>query len=681
MEILSSIAQKLGLRFSFLNSEKTVSESSDSIENSNTIDKLKFNYQLLNQVINSSEDGIIVVSNSGSILYVNYQSIELFGLSESEMLTLRIQDIDDQRNDDYKWNRFVLKLEKQKTITSEYNFRNNEGIQIPIEEISQLIEFDNNKYISILFRDIEKRKSAEIEIKRDLEQKQLLSEISFLMNTSDDFDYKIRESLRIIGNYIETSRVFIFEDILNGKAVSNTYEWCKRGINSQRENLQAIPYSLMPEWIELMNSVGYIKANDLTVLPKSITSIFLPHQTLSILAFPLITENAYKGFIGISEAYKTHDWEPNTIELFNSIAHILSNAFELKLSINNLIKSELRFREFAELLPEMVFETGINGKLLFVNKQAIERIGITDESLAKGVIFFSLFSENDQLRIWDNVEKLIKQKHIANQEYNIISRDGFEFPVIAYINLIMREHLPAGLRIVMVDISDRKKSESQIVSLAKFGEESPYPILRVELNGNISYCNKAGIEVEEFVQQNFELYFKDMFNIICLTGQTEQLEINIHEKYFHLSLIPIKELKYVNIYGIDITQRKQNEENIQLSLRRFNDISEASNEFFWETDIFFKYTLITKKSISTIGYNPDEMIGQKPFEFVYMEDVEKTENLFEDNSRKCESFNNFECRINTKSGKINWVSISGIPFFDHNHRFLGFRGTCRNITH
>jgi len=675
--ILISISLIISICVLFFLSHLKIKIPEPNFDKNNKID---YNHSLFIDLMNIADEAIIVSEFNGSIIFVNKTASEMYGFTVQEMLALKIYDIDDHLNDNNKWERYVAELKQNNRIVSEYEFRDMESGSFPVEKRSQYTEIAGKGYIISYTNNIAERKLSEINIKKNLEQQQVLAEISYIFNTPNEFHFKVREALRISGNYSGASKGFIFEDILNGKAVSNTYEWCNRGVESQLVNLQAIPYSLFPTWKDKMQEDGIIETAELNNLPGDIIAIFRPHQITAIIAFPLIVDNKYYGFIGFAEVRKKRKWENNEIEFFKILSNIISNAYEQKVAIDSLKKSEHRFREFAELMPEMVCETSINGKITFANKLVCERFGITSESLQTGVIFFNLFSEDDRLRVWENFEGKIKGDPIENQEYNVVTAEGKLIPVMVYINLIMRDKLPAGMRAVMVDISERKKSEKQIISLAKFPEESPSPILRVERNGVVSYCNKKGYLVKDFVEQNFENYFKDLFELILETSRIEELEISIAGSYFSLTLSPVKEYNYINIYARDITQKKSSEEKLRNSEQRFRDVTEAAGEYIWEIDNNYHFNYLSEKVKTVLGYEPSELIKKSFFVFIPAEESEKVEKLISDYSQKGESFVNLEYQAVTKKKKIIWLMVSGIPIFDHNRKFLGFRGVGMEIT-
>ncbi|MGC8804103.1 MAG: PAS domain-containing protein, partial [Bacteroidales bacterium] len=167
-----------------------------------------------------------------------------------------------------------------------------------------------------------------------------------------------------------------------------------------------------------------------------------------------------------------------------------------KQNIDMLVKSERRFRELAELLPEMVCEAAINGKIIFANKHTQVQFGFTENELAKGIIFFNFFHPNDRQRVLDNFEKLLSGLNINNEEYIIINREKREIPVLLYMNIIMQDHLPIGLRAVIIDISDRKKREKHLEKIASTIETSPFAILEVDEEGNLICLNEKAQQIK-----------------------------------------------------------------------------------------------------------------------------------------------------------------------------------------
>jgi len=643
--------------------------------------KTEFSLQVFTDLVNVSDEAMIVCESSGDIIYANNHAADIYGFTKDEMQSLKFQEIDSIRGETEKWINFINDVKKNGQKIHEYDFRDNNGKIIPIEERSKYSEISGNGYIIIFFQNISERRNKENRIKKNLEKQQNLSNISYLFNTSDEFDFKIKEVLRIAGNYTNVSRAFIFEDMLSGRAVSNTHEWCNIGIDSQKDDLQAIPYTMFPSWTEIVKSQGYIEASELTDLPEDIVSIFKFHQVISIIAFPLTIDSKYYGFIGFSEAKKKRKWEKDEKEYIKTLSVIISNAYEQKITLDSFKKSEQRFKEFTELLPEMVFEMNINGKIIFANSLACEQFGINQEILQKGIIFYSLFIEDDRLRIFENFESKIKGEKIENEKYKVTTVNGIEIPVIVYVNLIMRDNMPTGLRAVLVDISEKILSEKQILSMSQISEESPYPVLRVEKNGVISLCNSKGLGIKTFLEESYDTYLKDLLDVILKTGRNEELEITIADSLFRLIICPSKDKNYLNIFAKDVTQKKIDDEKVMLFEQRLHDISESIIEYIWETDINFRIKFISNKVKSILGYEPEEIIGRPLFSLMPGDEEKRFEKIVKDFYQKGESFINIESKILKKDHTIIKQVFTGMPIFDFDRKIVGFRGTGMDITY
>ncbi len=62
-------------------------------------------------------------------------------------------------------------------------------------------------------------------------------------------------------------------------------------------------------------------------------------------------------------------------------------------------------------MPEIVFETDINGKITFTNQHGFKITGYTEEDLAKGFYAFSLIVPQDREKAFDYFRQIIYIAH------------------------------------------------------------------------------------------------------------------------------------------------------------------------------------------------------------------------------------------------------------------------------
>jgi len=161
--------------------------------------------------------------------------------------------------------------------------------------------------------DISFQKEVEIEhilhkeeLLRNLAQNELLSEISYILNTNEDFQLKINEVMNRLGHFSNISRVYIFENSPDLKTTSNTFEWCNEGAESQKENLQKVPLDMILEWIE--GKEYYYSKDFLKDMPSDLAEMMIFQGIKSCLIFPIQVEYNLIGFIGFDECNYPKEW-------------------------------------------------------------------------------------------------------------------------------------------------------------------------------------------------------------------------------------------------------------------------------------------------------------------------------------------------------------------------------------
>lgn len=161
---------------------------------------------------------------------------------------------------------------------------------------------------------------------------------------------------------------------------------------------------------------------------------------------------------------------------------------DLKLALLELEKSERRYRELTEFLPELICEIDNAGKLIYVNQFALDKFGYTNEEVWNGSFnFLDIFEPADQPQIVANVKNLLHNGGHLSNEYNAVKKNGEHFPVIVYSAPIYKQDSIAGIRGVMVDITDRKNDELEIARNLR----------QQEILSNISQNYNSTLDFEE----------------------------------------------------------------------------------------------------------------------------------------------------------------------------------------
>jgi PAS domain S-box-containing protein len=152
---------------------------------------------------------------------------------------------------------------------------------------------------------------------------------------------------------------------------------------------------------------------------------------------------------------------------------IARDVSERKQMEDALRESEARFRELADLLPQIVFEMNKRGVFTFVNSVGLSSLGYTEQDRRGGFDAFQVFPPEDAKRVIENMRRVMRGEQTGPNEYNLMKRDGTLIPALVYSSAIVRNGRSEGLRGIIIDLTERKKLEAQVVEsqrLAAIGE-------------------------------------------------------------------------------------------------------------------------------------------------------------------------------------------------------------------
>jgi len=141
---------------------------------------------------------------------------------------------------------------------------------------------------------------------------------------------------------------------------------------------------------------------------------------------------------------------------------LLSDITEHKAAERALRESQERFRELAELLPEIVFETDERGIVTFANRHTFEATGYSAEDYPHGFEAANIVAPWDQERAWQHIRLTAAGTTLGQIEYTAQRKDGTLFPVLTQSVPIIRQGKPIGIRGIVMDITERKNTEDDL---------------------------------------------------------------------------------------------------------------------------------------------------------------------------------------------------------------------------
>jgi two-component system cell cycle sensor histidine kinase/response regulator CckA len=252
-----------------------------------------------------------------------------------------------------------------------------------------------------------------------------------------------------------------------------------------------------------------------------------------------------------------------------------------------LRESEKIYKELADSLPQPVFETDERGDLTFANRYAFDLFGYTRDEFEKGLNAFQMLAPEDRDSARENFARVLRGEHLGGVEYTAQRKDGSTFPIEIYSSPIVREHTVIGLRGIIVELTERKKTEEALRESEKkysaLVENSKDGIIMIQ-EGVLTFINEAstdlvGYSPEEMIGAIFVKFIAPDYRDLVVRRYSERMEGKDVPSIYEVELlrkdgttVPV-ELNAMHIefggkptdlaFVRDITERKHGEMEIQ----------------------------------------------------------------------------------------------------------------------
>ncbi|MBZ0220396.1 MAG: sigma 54-interacting transcriptional regulator [Candidatus Methylomirabilis sp.] len=275
-------------------------------------------------------------------------------------------------------------------------------------------------------RDVTERKKTELVISqrdRVLEAIRFLTEE--LLETSS-LEKAFDEILKRLGEAIEVSRAYIFEnhtDRDGALLTSQRYEWAAPGISPQIENptLQAYPFheNGFSRWVKAMER-GEAVQGHISGFPESEKPLLENQGIRSIAVVPIFVENRWWGFIGFDECEKEREWAPVVIDALKAAAGAIGSAMQRRLMEERLKKTAASLAEAQRLSSIGSWEWDISKDVISWSEGLFEIFGIGPERLEKDayIAFLECIHPGDR----EAVDRVIRNAFADKKPFEFESR-------------------------------------------------------------------------------------------------------------------------------------------------------------------------------------------------------------------------------------------------------------------
>jgi PAS domain S-box-containing protein len=355
-----------------------------------------------------------------------------------------------------------------------------------------------------------------------------------------------------------------------------------------------------------------------------------------------------------------------------------------------LNESERRFRELSDLLPQVVYETDMDGNLKYTNHIAFEIFGYTEDDFRQGLNVMQMIAPDDRERAMTGIRATCDGKGRTGREtaeYQALRKDGTTFPVAIYSSPVVVDDRITGLRGIIVDITERKRAEADMRSsrnlMQSIFDAVPDLLIVVDRQYRILYSNFKGhdlVKPEELemcatcygrfkllsepcedcsarpVFENGEIVQKEMVN--PADGRIRDVRaFPIFDASGNVSMV----VEYVQ----DITERKRVEDTIRESEQKYRTVFETTGTATVLIENDRTISLANTEFERLSGFRKDEIENRMKWtDFVHEEDRDRmlAQHQLRRESRQ-NALSHYEFRFRSRSGEVRdiYLTIDVIP--------------------
>lgn len=274
-------------------------------------------------------------------------------------------------------------------------------------------------------------------------------------------------------------------------------------------------------------------------------------------------------------------------------------------------ESEMKFREMARLMPQIIFETDIHGRLTYANQQASTLLGYPEDYPIIGLNTLDFYIPEDRERAVINFQRRLSGQSEDPNEYTMIKKDGSLMHVLVFSSPIISNNSTLGLRGVIIDITDRKQAEKALKESERqyrlLAENSSDVIWTLDNQNRFTYISPSiyalrGLSPEEAMRESIQdtmpTHSMEIVQEAIMKGHKidaagkflpVQVEIEQYHKNGTLIWVEISVQVMVNDLGEvigkvgisrDITQRKRAEEALIDSEKLLRELNAQKDKFF-----------------------------------------------------------------------------------------------------
>lgn len=415
----------------------------------------------------------------------------------------------------------------------------------------------------------------------------------------------------------------------------------------------------------------------------------------SVGLFPLRSGGETYGLLQMND-HRRERFTPELVDLFERLAGSLAAAVGHFMLIEQLQQSEADKSLILDSTWEMFAHLDWDLTILWGNKASGESVGLPREEII-GRHCYDLWHNRSEP--CENCPVLKARDTGEARESEIQTPDGRWFHLRGY-PLLGADGKVESLIEYGRDITEEKRAEQALRESEEkwrsYVENAPYGVFVADEEGRYIDTNPAAIRItghsrEELLRMRIgEMlapaaredglrHFRRVVEEGSATGEYAFIRRDGERRYWSVSAVAIAPDRFL-AFVEDVSDRKKDEQALRESEEKFRGLTENVVDWIWQVDMSGAYTYVSPQVETIMGYEPSEIIGKTPFDFMSGEEASRIATIFSEAVAGKKRIYGLEDTMQARDGRPVIFETNATPLLDANGELTGYMGTCRDIT-
>ncbi len=692
---------------------------------------LKESEEKYRELVQGLPDAIVIYID-GRIVFANNASVELMrAKNAADLLGRSVIELVHPDSKEFVKNRMLKVMKERKPLPLveivDEKFIRFDGSEVNVEVKALPIMFEKKSAVQLIFRDITARKKAEIEIKEQTEELELINKLNEAVNHGESLDKIIKLFAKELGGISLCKDAAIYMLSPDGKSLVMQHLRLSPAMIKNVEQLIGMPIpqiqipimedgyfqhalqsehgiittdpKIIQSWMLEFTETNYLPAATRKTVQKLIPQIYKLLNIRSTIIIPLATDKKVVGLLDVSSAGILTEKELTRIR---NISSQVTSVILRKQAEEALQASEERYRSLFDRMLDGMYRSTHAGKFVDVNPAMVKMFGYSSrEEMLEMDIKNELYFDPKE-----RGTHIIDTGHGETDVYRLRRKDGSEIWVEDRGNYTYDEQ--GGIVFhegMMRDVTERVQaqkalaaSEAELRALFASMQDVVLVIDRQGMYRKIAPTNpgllvKPPAELlgrnlrDVFPAEQAEIFIGTLQQVLD-TKQTTQIEYELligdRTVWFETSISPMDKDSTLWV-ARDVSGRRHMEQSLREREQQYRSLVEQLPAIVYIDDATAEpgHTLYVSPQIETIlGVSQEEWLqgNLKVWaDYIHPDDRARAQAEYIQCFQAGEQIDS-EYRMISVDGRLIWIRDQAVMLRDENDRPHLLHGVMYDIT-